>query len=632
MAKTKRVLGRPLPNASLPRNAFDRSVRINFNSFAGGLFPVFAEPFQKGSRIKLNRSIFQRTADVNTAAFPIIDTHVEFFEVPLRQLWTPWYNWKLNIQDYNSSEFGSFSGGSSIWNATTFDAVPSFDVMRVVNQMFTTYRSTTSTAIFGTSKKYALDACRLLDLLGYGSYKLEGAASSTSSTLQVNPFKLAAYQKIYYDHFRNTAYESNNPYPYNLDYESLHAGSTTPVVSDRWLSQALRLQYVNYRRDYFTNIYPSLNYVVSSPTGLSWQIPSSVVGLATQAIQINNNLTASASSYTGSTGDDSNRWTFPSSATTPIEVYTNYPNGTSSLFAGQPSSGGNLKHDHDASHTHNVTLGGSITGQLTSDPYNVQNIRAAFALDKLLRQTSYVPKHVKDQMEARFDVKGTENDKESIRIASFKNDIVIGEVTQTAPGQDSSGSYQPLGTIGGKGVGGEASGRDIEYTCKDDCIVMAVMYTLPRASYDSNFIKNWNAKQSREDFFQPEFMDLGLQPLHQYEWFQPTDGSFTLQDANRILGYVPRYQEYKLNIDTNHLLFNSGRLLSPFAVHTNVGHRSYRQVDGEDYLFFKVRPEDLDSIFVTQYDPFDMLTDQFIKRIILCYEDRVKILRANLKK
>lgn len=611
MAKTKRVLGKPLPNASLPRNAFDRSVRINFNSFAGGLFPVFAEPFQKGSRIKLNRSIFQRTADVNTAAFPIIDTHVEFFEVPLRQLWTPWYNWKLNIQDYNSSEFGVFGQGSSTWNAKIFDSVPSFDVMRVVDQMFTTYRTTTSTSIFGTSKKYALDACRLLDLLGYGSYKLEAAGSSTSSTLQVNPFKLAAYQKIYYDHFRNTAYESNNPYPYNLDYESLHSSSSSPVVSDRWLAQALQLHYVNYRRDYFTNLYPALNYVVSTPTGLSWQIPSSVVGLASQAIQINNNLTASASAYTGSTGNDNNRWSDITSNQSNVISYQS--SGTTNGNLGTASNG--IWHTHDASHNHNITLGGSITGQLTSDVYNVQNIRAAFALDKLLRQTSYAPKHVKDQMEARFGIKGTENDKESIRIASFKNDIVIGEVTQTAPGQDSSGSYQPLGTIGGKGVGGEASGRDIEYTCKDDCIVMGVMYTLPRASYDSNFIKNWNAKQSREDFFQPEFMDLGLQPLHQYEWYQPTDGSFTIQDANRILGYVPRYQEYKLNIDTNHLLFNSGRLLSPFAVHTNVGHRSYRQVDGEDYLFFKVRPEDLDSIFVTQYDPFDMLTDQFINSL-----------------
>lgn len=610
MAKTKRVLGKPLPNASLPRNAFDRSCRLNFNYFAGGIFPCFAEAFQKGARVKLNRSIFQRTADVNTAAFPIIDTHVEFFEVPLRQLWTPWYNFKLNIQDYNSSLLGNFTGGSSTWDPYSFSKVPTFNLSDVVSQMFTTYRSTTSTAIFGTSKKYALDACRLLDMLGYGSFDLTKAgAVGAQSAFQVNAFKLAAYQKVYMDHFRNTAYESNNAYCYNLDYESRNSGQ---ILSDRWLAQALQLRYVNYRRDYFTNLYPALNYVVSTPNGLSWQIPSSVVGLANQAVQINNNLNASVGAASASsTSSDAGRYTYPQGLTSPTGVSFVAPPAYTTRLVPDGSTDG-IYHDHDMSHTHTVSIGGTITGQLTSDIYNVQNIRAAFALDKLLRQTSYAPKHVKDQMEARFGIKGTENDKESIRIASFKNDIVIGEVTQTAPGTDSQGSYQPLGTIGGKGVGGEASGRDVEYTCKDDCIIMGVIYTLPRASYDSNFVKNWNTKDTREDFFQPEFMDLGLQPIYQYEWGTFADGTFNSLDEGHILGYVPRYQEYKLNVDTNHLLFNVGRLLSPFAVHTNSGRRGYRQFDGVDWYWFKVLPEDLDSIFVTQYDPFDMLTDQFI--------------------
>lgn len=144
---------------------------------------------------------------------------------------------------------------------------------------------------------------------------------------------------------------------------------------------------------------------------------------------------------------------------------------------------------------------------------------------------------------------------------------------------------------------------------------MAVMYTLPRSSYDSSFVRNWNMKDTREDFFQPEFMDLGLQPLTQIEYHSNTNGSYDSVNAQRIIGYVPRYQEYKLNVDTNHLLFNSGGLLSPFAVHTNSGRRAWSQNDGRSYDWFKVMPEDLDSIFVSQYDPWSMLSDQFITNL-----------------
>lgn len=612
MSKSKRVLGRPLPNASLPRNPFDRSCRVNFNSFAGGIFPIYAEPFLKGSHLKINRSIFQRTADVNTAAFAMLDTHIEFFEVPLRQLWSLWYDFKLNIQDYNSTSFGVYG---TQFNPNIANKAPQFDLFRVTSQMWTSYRTSTSTSIFGTSKAACSDADRLLDLLGYGFFDLtQTNVGVQTSGLKVNPFKLCAYQKIYQDHFRNTAYESNDPYKFNLDH--LNTGTQNiQTVPDTQLKELLTMRYVNYRRDYFTNVYPALNYVASSPSGLSWQIPASVAGLASGAISvaIQNNLTASADNFTGSSETDTYKW-FGNTAIAANSNVVTYAAMDPSNKAELSAAGVPLIHTHGINHTHTVNLGGSISGSASANnEYNVQNIRAAFALDKLLRQTSYAPKHVKDQMEARFGIKGTQNDKESIRICAFKNDIVIGEVTQTAPGVDSGGSYQPLGTIGGKGIGGDSFRKDgFEYTTKDDSIVMGVMYTLPRASYDSTFVKNWNLKEDREDFFQPEFMDLGLQPVYRGEYNLEANGQNAF--GTNILGYVPRYQEYKIGIDTNHGLFNSGLMLSPFTVHTNASKMANvsHVTDGLSAAFFKVSPSDLDDIFVTAYDPLQQTHDQFI--------------------
>ena len=103
MANKKAVLGRPLPNASTPRNAFDRSSRRQFHYALGQLVPAWWEPVIAGSKLKLNRKVFQRTADVNTAAFPKLDTHVQYYYVPFRQLWSFWDDFKLGIQDTNSS-------------------------------------------------------------------------------------------------------------------------------------------------------------------------------------------------------------------------------------------------------------------------------------------------------------------------------------------------------------------------------------------------------------------------------------------------------------------------------------------------------------------------------------------------
>lgn len=614
MSKRKRVLGRPLPNASLPRNGFDRSECHNVNTFAGGIFPVYAEAFQKGAHVSVNRRIFQRTADVNTAAFPLIDTHIEFFEVPLRQLWSPWYDFKLNIQDYQSSLLMN----TSTQQPYLFPNCPRFDLYHVINEMYDTYRNNVETGIFGTSKAYASDASRLLDLLGYGFSDLskDKEQGSTPGVHTVNFFKLAAYQKIYYDHFRNTAYESNNPYAYNADFQTGVSG----MLPDSFLKNLLTLRYVNYRRDYFNNIYPALNYVVSEPNGLSWQIPSSVAGLAQEAVSISHNLTGSVTGQSVTeSGNDQGKW-YAYNGSWVVNAPVKSPS-SDSVRNFVLDSGGGISHRHDISHSHSLSIAGSITGSV-SNAYNVQNIRAAFALDKLLRQTAYAPKHVRDQMEARFGIKGTENDKECIRFASFKNDIIIGEVTQTAPGSSSSGDYQPLGTIGGKGVGGDGYAKDnVDYTCKDDCIIMAVMYTIPRACYDSTMIRNWNDKEAREDFFQPEFMDLGLQPVYGIEYhFDPTVSHSSGHYGNNIMGYLPRYQEYKIGIDQNHGLFNSGKLLSPFAVHTNDYKRQFAwSYDGLNWPFFKVNPSDLDDIFVDAYDPLQQIHDQFISNVeIVC--------------
>lgn len=540
MANLKAVLTRPKVSENYSRNAFDRSCSPKLTYQLGGLQPFFAEPFIAGSHVKLNRSIFQRTAAVTTPAFPTVDTHCEFFYVPLRLLMTNWANFKLRIQDFNSSNFVFFN--SPDFNTPQVPQIPSMNLLYVRSNIAGKLAGDASViAPFFSSKREACEANRLLDALGYGYVYPTDPYYTDEEDVEVylvNTLKLQAYQKIYYDHFRNTSYESNVVPAYNLDRWS-YQGENVPAYE---VARLCTYRYVNYRKDYYNSIYPALNFVTSDPSGLGWSIPSNV----------------SMSLF-----------------------------GVSTLAA-----------DSDAYDGGQVRLHSSVVaGQSWS---TVQQIRAAFALDKLLRASAYAPKHVKDQFEARFGVKGVESEFESVRIGAMMNSIVFQEVTDTASN---------LGAVGGKGVGSSGFGDDIEFTCKEDCIIMGLMYSLPRSSYDSWALKNWNGKLSPEDFFQPEFMNLGMQPMYASELYLSSLSPLTTW--NYIVGYKPRYSEYKVGIDQNHGVFNRNRPLSNFVVHSGSGRSAISQ-NGVNYSWFKVSPTDMDSIFAQATDPSDEATDKFI--------------------
>ena len=66
----------------------------------------------------------------------------------------------------------------------------------------------------------------------------------------VNPFRFLAYQKIYFDHYRNPLYELNDPASYNVD---VSFGNP----SFKLASSMNVLRYRNWNKDYFTSLSPS---------------------------------------------------------------------------------------------------------------------------------------------------------------------------------------------------------------------------------------------------------------------------------------------------------------------------------------------------------------------------------------
>lgn len=585
MSSKPSALSRPLPDAKLPRNNFPRGFTMNLNFSSGMLLPVFCQYVPLGSKFRLNRSIFMRSAEVNTAAFPVIDTDIDFYVVPLNLLMTRYDELKTNVQDVNSSAFGHVQ-------------VPSLLPYLKVSDLASVFSDDADNPphdIFGDLSKPG--AIRLLDLLGYDDDSL---GSMSGNGLELNTLKLQAYQKVYYDHYRNTAYEKNDPFAYNADNAYLNNGVGRITDSDQ-IAKMCELHFVNYRKDYFQAVYPGLNYVAQqvSSDRAPWQLPNSILG-ASQSFVYPINV---------ATSFDTGKWRSSSDGSplpTGSPVVTNSSGRSVSVGASS------------AVHTHDINTSLSIV-QDYNTLTNVQAIRAAFAMDKLLRATAYAPQHVKDQLEARFGVKLRKSyGHESTFIGSFRNSMVIGEVTSTA---NTGADGDALGAIGGKGVSASQSGKTIDYSVESDSIVIGVLHSSTRPMYDSHRIDNFNLKRSREDLPVPEFMDMGLRPLLRMELKNAANATYN----NYAIGFVTRDQEYKVGINENHGLFRDGEQLGIFAVHTNsvarLGSTPYGSILATA-AYFKVSPSDLDSLFLTQYDYQNQLTDQFFGQISFVFDCR----------
>lgn len=539
------VLKRPMPDASLPRNDFDRSKFINLNWPLGMILPVLSEFIPAGSKGRVNRSIFSRMNEVNTAAFPRLDVHMDFYMVPVDKLWSRWHDFYLNIQDSDSSAVFEVVNDAGVMTPPV--NAPRANVSDIRDALAINDGATQTNDELGFNIRYGAE--RLLDLLGYNDRNI---TSATPYNMQLNTLRLQAYQYLYYKYYRNTAYESNDPFAYNADaYYNGSLSSNNGVYDVAGLRKLLKIHYVNYRKDFFTNIFPSLNFVVSSPDG---------------------------------------RWNIPSNVLFSVTAYS-----TTSVFPSADGGGQTLL---------------SSTINNNSSYSSVQQIRAAFALDKLMRATAYAPKTVKEQYKARFGINVDMGSSEYL--GSFKNDISISEIVSTA-----STDTDALGAIGGRAVNFNGNQKDLVFhnESKSDCILVCMMYTMVRSVYDSFRVDPFNFKFSREDYFQPEFMNLGLRPITRMEYYMTNTNSE--REHNYIMGYVPRNVEYKLSVDENHGLLRSDSQLAVFTNHTNASiiKNIGSAASGVNAAYFKTKPSDLNDVMVVAWQASDQKTDHFFGQI-----------------
>lgn len=393
-------------------------------------------------------------------------------------------------------------------------------------------------------------AVRLLDLLGYGVNvsnvdSLISANNTKPFKFKVSPFRMLAYQKIYSDYYRNALYESIDVENFNVD----NSNPSTSVASQT--ASMMYLRYRDWKKDYFNAVSPSFQ------------------------------------------GSD-----FMNAQFAPIV----FPSAGQDVN-GNPTSWGNKNGNYQGGLSVNQPSGGSSAG------ITVANLRSAYALDKLYRlMSSAKDGSYSEQMKVRFGVESPDDEWKSKFIGAIDAPVTIGDVTTTSDTYDESSQSGAIpGTLYGNGW--SQSQGNIDFTAKEHGIIMGIFSILPECDYQSDQLDAFNTKLKREDFFVPEFADLGKQPtpIYQFKFTKDTDMS-------KVLGWNLRYSEYKTSLDMVHGVFNSDDKFQNQSYNAWVAPRNQtlaQYSNGATVSFFKALPSVLNQIMVQQYDGTEQ-TDQFL--------------------
>lgn len=483
----KSLFKKPNRVAQLGRNGFDMSQRRVFTTPVGMLLPTYTDFLLPGDKVKLNSREFVRTQPLQSSAFVRMKAHLDWFFVPVTQLFSQWNQFYNGTNDNMSSMF-------------TGSASPSFPTLKVEvlnnlenpvwsspNKVNTSFHDLLVDE-FGVP--LAWNARRLMMML-YPSVGINGNELSGS----INILSLLAYHKCFHSHYRNTDYTPNDPLQYNIDkYYNISRLPST------YFKRYFTIHYRPWIRDAFSFIQPApvfggsfadfLNIGGETPTSdLSRFFPEA------------RNSVSLANQTGGGPGLDSSLPSFP------LSGYGVSVNNTDSL-----------------------------------NSLSVGDIRAAFALDKLLRITAQAGSHYDEQTLAHFGYKMPQGiSEEAYYLGEQSFDIAINEVVATASsttGKDTS----LLGEIAGRGFGATHEGKDLEFTAPCHGIVIAIHSISPLPDYrdEKDVVAN---KINSFDFFHPEFDNIGMQP------YGIDFAHLSSTEPTNILGWQYRYMEHKTKLD-----------------------------------------------------------------------------------
>lgn len=660
------IFSNPTHQAKLPLYDHNLSQPIDFSSIPGVLTPLFCQYMAPGEKISGYADMITRTNEFQTAAFARINQTIEYFFVPASKLNQVFNEWFFNIDDRPTT----LRPAELPERAQTLPSVSPKKVRQLLTGLAADYQDFESPVS---------QAIRLLFHYRYPVYQLFDSRfdniwsrPDAQNYLLLNlwniplvPFQV--YQACYYDYYRNSLWENNDVEAYNTD-DWMTSLSGETITAER-LHKIMRLHLRNQDSDYYTAVKPSPlqnatgmlniagvreNALLAvndwlSGTGMSFSFGQSQgsnanVTLGSDGSDVpdpalsGNGSMIGRSAYRAEGTGDSNQYHTVNQETIGSNVWNarfEGRGGTKAVLVGQADDT-NIRFEH----THpiigldinsltgplgiNVTNWQAIVSSLKQS-VNTQAIRVIFALEKLAKITSLAGKHYDDQVLAHYGFKVPKSWSNEVQlIGQQRSQIAIQEVVSNVTVPEGS----QAGEIFGKGYGVMNDKNAFDFTAPVHGYFIAIYSATPERTYTPSGNPKEYAQFRREDYPQPELMNLGQQPLFFSEW------SLSGIPENPVTGWQWRYMELKTRVPMSIGAFarvsytpgsTENGILSDWSVQYPLYNRDLFADTGDTnpigFMNLKVTPSSLNSLFLLQWKPNSANVDDELKPIRLFDRD-----------
>lgn len=383
-------------------------------------------------------------------------------------------------------------------------------------------------------------------------------SSAINTSVQDKPISLLpfrAYQKIWWDWFRDStlvpeSLKSNYIYKDGGTKRFIPSSSTDyPLVNTSELWYTLHSRYIAYEKDYFT----------SSRLSPQQGLPSLVNPLQNGTSLFFNEINALDGEFTNLTSNSFDRVT---------------------------------------------ALDGDISVDTVNGGFSVESLRLANSLQRFLERNNILGTRQLAQLLGRF---GVAPSAARLDMAEY-----VGSTERRLnPQMVVSQSATDNADLAERAAFGQLffDSDTQKYIAKEHGIFISLLCIVPEVEYCDGIERMWTM-DTKEDYFQPEFENLGFEAIYHYELEAPTYSEVPV-DGNKVFGFVPRYSWMK---------WKRGVLAGDFVrTDTNVGAdtwHSFRRFTGKvqtslNPKFVEVHPNDdnnnWDRLFVVTnnlIDPF----------------------------
>lgn len=439
------------------------------------LQPVYCEEMVPGDTFRVNVSGFVRLAPLSSPVFGRARIDYHAFFVPNRILWNDWEAY-IDGESQNTVPYIQLGAHANKW----IDIETENELTR--------------------AKKH--DIRCILSGLGYPT---NANGQETGNLQRFSAFPIRAYQRIWWDWYRNSEKV--------LEYEerSYIRKESGDIYTSANFEALVGAKYRTWDKDYITSAF-------SRPS-------QSAVG---GGIKRSDNLNSTQATMQGA-----------------------MPYRTA------PASGV----------TTGETAGGIVVGNNTTT--SIQAIRWANALQRWMETNNVAGSRYLGRMLARYGVTPNPKTLQmSEFIGYISEDITISDVTQTENANDGGAgiafdnafgiqSDNEQGTIRGSyaGKGWNNNRGEFTYNAQEHGFLIIIGSVVPDVIYE-NAVPRYlqrgmiNMPNGRFDWWTPEMENVGFQPIYAYEVGIPNGNQTTDPDEESyepmsVYGYTPRYEEYK---------------------------------------------------------------------------------------